>query len=37
MNTKEIGQFLKGLRKENYMTQEQLGQRLDITNKTISK
>lgn len=37
MNTKKIGIFLKELRKENGMTQEQLGERVGVTNKTISR
>lgn len=37
MDTKKIGSFLKNLRKENNMTQEQLGERIGVTNKTISR
>lgn len=37
MNTEKIGSFLKQLRKENGMTQEQLGERIGTTNKTISR
>lgn len=37
MDAIRIGQFLKELRKENNMTQEQLGERIGVTNKTISK
>lgn len=37
MDAVRIGQFLKELRKENNMTQEQLGERIGVTNKTISK
>lgn len=37
MDIKKIGIFLKQLRKENGMTQEQLGERLGVTNKTISR
>lgn len=37
MDTKKIGLFLKNLRKENNMTQEQLGERIGVTNKTISR
>lgn len=37
MDTKRIGMFLKELRKQNNMTQEQLGERLGVTNKTISR
>ena len=36
MNTKKIGAFLKQLRNENGMTQEQLGEKLGVSNKTIS-
>lgn len=37
MDTKMIGSFLKELRKENNMTQEQLGERIGVTNKTVSR
>lgn len=37
MDIKKIGIFLKQLRKENGMTQEQLGERIGVTNKTISR
>ena len=37
MDTKKVGAFLKQLRKENNMTQEQLGERIGVTNKTISR
>ncbi len=37
MSTKVIGQFLKELRKEKGMTQEELGKAIGVTNKTISK
>ena len=37
MDTKKIGKFLKKLRKEKNMTQEELGSRVGVTNKTISK
>lgn len=37
MDTKKVGAFLKKLRKENNMTQEQLGERIGVTNKTISR
>ena len=37
MNTKVIGKFLKELRKEKDMTQEELGDKIGVTNKTISK
>ena len=37
MDTRKLGLFLKQLRKENNMTQEQLGERIGVTNKTISR
>ena len=37
MDTHKIGKFLKELRKENNMTQEQLGERIGVTNKTVSR
>lgn len=37
MDTRKVGTFLKQLRKENHMTQEQLGERIGVTNKTISR
>lgn len=37
MDTKKIGSFLKMLRKEKGFTQEQLGEKVGVTNKTISK
>ncbi|MBQ2744451.1 MAG: helix-turn-helix transcriptional regulator [Lachnospiraceae bacterium] len=37
MDTKQIGRFLKELRKSENMTQEELGDRVGVTNKTISK
>jgi len=37
MDMKKIGLFLSRLRKEQGMTQEQLGQKLGTTNKTISR
>ena len=37
MDTQKIGKFLKELRKENNMTQEQLGERIGVTNKTVSR
>lgn len=37
MDTKKIGIFLKELRKEKGMTQEQLGERIGVSNKTISR
>lgn len=37
MDTQKIGKFLKELRKQSNMTQEQLGEKIGVTNKTISK
>lgn len=37
MDAKKVGQFLKELRKEQNMTQEQLGEKVGTTNKTVSK
>lgn len=37
MDTEKIGIFLKQLRKENGMTQEQLGEKVGVSNKTISR
>lgn len=37
MNTKKIGAFLSQLRREKNLTQEQLGEILGVTNKTISR
>lgn len=37
MDTKKVGQFLKQLRNEKNMTQEQLGDRVGVTNKTVSR
>lgn len=37
MDTVRIGQFLAQLRKEKSMTQEQLGEKLGVTNKTVSR
>lgn len=37
MDIKKIGMFLKQLRTENGMTQEQLGERIGVSNKTISR
>ena len=37
MDTKKIGTFLKELRNENGMTQEQLGEKIGVTNKTVSR
>ena len=37
MDMEKIGSFLAELRKERGLTQEQLGQKLGVTNKTISR
>mgnify|MGYP002515543337 CR=1 FL=1 len=37
MNQVKIGKFIAALRKEKGMTQEQLGEKLCVTNKTISR
>ncbi len=37
MNQEKIGKFIANLRKEKGITQEQLGQKLGVTNKTISR
>ena len=37
MNQEKIGKFIANLRKEQGITQEQLGQKLGVTNKTISR
>jgi transcriptional regulator with XRE-family HTH domain len=37
MDVKQIGQFLAQLRKEKELTQEQLGEKLGVTNKTVSR
>ena len=37
MDTIKIGNFLKQLRKENGFTQEQLGEKIGVTNKTVSR
>ena len=37
MDTKKIGLFLKELRLQQSMTQEQLGEKIGVTNKTVSR
>lgn len=37
MDTVKMGQYLKELRKENGLTQEQLGEKVGATNKTVSR
>ena len=37
MDVQKIGAFLKELRKQNNLTQEQLGEKVGVTNKTVSR
>lgn len=37
MNQKQIGEFIAQLRKEQNMTQIELGEKLGVTNKTVSR
>ena len=37
MDTKKMGGFLKQLRKEQSMTQEQLAERLNVSSRTVSR
>lgn len=37
MNQEEIGKFIATLRKENGLTQAELGDKLGVTNKTVSR
>ena len=37
MDQIKIGRFIAALRKESGLTQEQLGEKLGVTNKTISR
>ncbi len=37
MDTVKTGSFLKELRKEKGLTQEQLGEKVGVTNKTVSR
>lgn len=37
MNQKKIGKFITQKRKENNLTQEQLAEKLSVSNKTVSK
>lgn len=37
MNQQKIGNFLKELRKENKLTQEQLAEKFNISNRTVSR
>lgn len=37
MDTQKIGSLLAELRRENHLTQEQLGEKIGVSNKTISR
>lgn len=37
MNQEKIGKFISELRKENNMTQEQLAEKVGVTDKSISR
>lgn len=37
MNLVQIGKFIAELRKEQGLTQEQLGEKIGVTNKTVSR
>ena len=37
MNLVQIGKFIATLRKEQGLTQEQLGEKIGVTNKTVSR
>lgn len=37
MDMQKIGTFLAQLRREQNITQEQLGEKLSVTNKTVSR
>ena len=37
MDQLKVGKFIAILRKEKKLTQEQLGERLGVTNKTVSR
>lgn len=37
MDSKKIGSFLKGLRKEKNLSQEQLAEQLDVSGRTVSR
>ncbi len=37
MDVQKTGRFLKALRQEKGLTQEQLGEKIDVSNKTISR
>jgi len=37
VNQEKIGKFIAHLRKEKKMTQQELGEKLGVTNKTISR
>ncbi|MDD6490055.1 MAG: helix-turn-helix transcriptional regulator [Clostridia bacterium] len=37
MDTVKVGKFISELRREKHLTQEQLGEKIGVTNKTISR
>jgi transcriptional regulator with XRE-family HTH domain len=37
MDQKKIGQFLQTLRKEKELTQEQLAEKFNVSNRTVSR
>lgn len=37
MNQSQIGKFIKSLREENNLTQEQLAEKLNVSNKSVSR
>ena len=37
MNAKKVGEFLFELRKENQLTQEQLAEKLGVSNRSVSR
>ena len=37
MNQSQIGKFIKSLREENNLTQEQLAEKLNVSNKFVSR
>ena len=37
MNQENIGKFIASLRKEKHLTQEQLAERLEVNNRSVSR
>lgn len=37
MDQRKIGEFLKGLRKEKNLTQEQLAEQLNVSSRSVSR